>query len=78
MTLKKEKIPYYQLPYRIDNPGYINGQGNNLEKFMVIYILMVPFIIYACVHIFFLDYVQTHIALSISSAITVVSAALLQ
>ncbi len=49
----------------IDHPVYINGQGNTLPFFTVIYIIMMPFIVYGCVTLFMFGIIEVNIVLSV-------------
>lgn len=57
-------------PINIHN--YINGQGNNLPLFTMLYIFLMPVIVYLSLFCFALDIFQLHIMLSIGFGLVII------
>lgn len=71
MTFIREREASYDFPRPIDN--YIDGRGNNLPLFTMLYILLIPIIIYLCLFCFELNVFQLHFVLSIGFGLVLIA-----
>jgi len=76
MPAIREREAAYELPIPPINIqyNYINGRGNNLPLFTMLYIFLMPVIVYSSLFCFALDVFQLHVVLSIGFGLVIVGA----